>query len=134
TVRPTEVVCVSVPLVPVTVTVAAPSVAVADAVRVSVDELAVVEPGLNAAVTPVGGRLAVKATLPVKPPVRVIVTVLVPLAPRFTVSVAGLADSEKSGVAGAFTVSPMAAVRVRPPPVPVTVTVDRPVVAVLEAV
>jgi hypothetical protein len=66
--------------VPVTVTVAEPTVAVLDAVKVSVP-VVVAEAGLNAAVTPVGKPLAVNATLPENPPLGVIVMVLVPLAP-----------------------------------------------------
>jgi hypothetical protein len=41
----------------------------------------VVEGGLKLGVTPAGNPLALKATLPVNPPVRVIVIVLIPLAP-----------------------------------------------------
>src|ERR671927_460028 len=50
------------PLVPVTVRVAAPSVAVLDAVKVRVEVLPVVGVGLKLAVTPVGKPVAVKAT------------------------------------------------------------------------
>ena len=82
---------------PLTVTVAPPSVAVADAVSVSVTDVPVVDVGLNAAVTPDGSPVALNATLEANPPVRVIVIVLVPDAPRATESVAGAADSEKSG-------------------------------------
>src|SRR5262249_18102134 len=52
------------------------------------------------AVTPVGNPLALNVTSPVKPPLRVIVIALVPLAPRLTVRLAGLPESAKSGVAG----------------------------------
>jgi hypothetical protein len=88
------------------VIVAAPSVAVLDAERVRTLLPPVVEVGLKPAVTPPGNPLAPNATLPVKPPVRVIVIVivLVPLAPRFMVRLVGEADSEKSGVGGWFTV------------------------------
>src|SRR5215831_10759955 len=85
TVRLIDVVCVRPPPVPVTVTVAAPRVAVPEAVKVSTLLVPVAEAGLKLAVTPLGNPLALKATLPVKPPVRVIVIVLVPLAPRLTV-------------------------------------------------
>ena len=54
--------------------------------------------GLKLAVTPAGNPLAVKETPAVKPPVRVIVIVLVPLAPRLIVKLAGFAESVKSGV------------------------------------
>jgi hypothetical protein len=93
-----------------------------------------VEVGLKVAVTPLGKPLALNATLLANPPVRETVTVLAPLAPRLIVRFAGLAESVKSGVAGALTVRPIVAVRVIPPPVPVIVTVAGPVVAVLEAV
>jgi hypothetical protein len=64
----------------VTVTVAAPSVAVLDAVNVRV-LVPVVEVGLNAAVTPAGKPAAVKATLLVKPPVGTTVMVLLAVDP-----------------------------------------------------
>ena len=76
-------VCVSVPLTPVIVIVAAPSVAVLEAVNVRVLVL-VVEAGLNAAVTPAGNPLALSATAPANPPDGVTVIVLVPVAPRVT--------------------------------------------------
>jgi hypothetical protein len=57
-----------------------------------------VEGGLKLAVTPLGSPLALKATLLAKPPVGVMVIVLVPLAPRLTVRLVGLGASEKSGV------------------------------------
>ena len=134
TVRLIVVVRVRLPSVPVTVTVAGPSVAVVEAARVSTLLVPVVEVGLKLAVTPVGNPLALNATLLVKPPVRVTVIVLVPLAPRLIVRLEGLGEREKSGVAGWFTVRLIVVVRVRPPPVPVTVTVAGPRVAVLEAV
>jgi hypothetical protein len=80
TVREMVAVWVSPPPVPVTVTGAAPSVAVADAVNVSV-LVAVVDAGLNAAVTPAGKPLAVKAMLLVKPPVGTTVIVLTAVDP-----------------------------------------------------
>jgi hypothetical protein len=106
TVRLTLVVCVRDPLVPVMVIVAAPSVAVLDAVSVStlLVPVVVVVAGLKLAVTPVGSPLAVNETALAKLLKRVMETVLVPLAPRFTVRLAGLADKEKSGVAAVTTV------------------------------
>jgi len=80
-------------------TVAAPSVAVLDAVKVSVLLPPVVELGLKLAVTPVGNPLALKATLLVNPFRRVMVMALVPLAPRLIVRLEGLAESAKSGLA-----------------------------------
>jgi len=73
-------VCVSEPLVPVTVTVAAPVAAVAEAVKVRV-LVPVVDVGLKLAVTPLGKPLALRATLPVKPLPGVTVTVLVAVPP-----------------------------------------------------
>jgi hypothetical protein len=133
TVRATVVVWLNVPLVPVTVTVAAPKVAVLDAVNVRtlLVPVVVVVAGLKLAVAPVGRPLTVKATAPANPPVRVMVIVLVPLAPCATDKLVGLAESEKSG---AVTVRLIVVVCVSPPPVPVTVTVAAPKVAVLEAV
>jgi len=63
------------------VTVADPAVAAPDAVSVSALLVPVVEAGLKLAVTPLGNPLAASATLLVKPPLRVIVIVLAPLAP-----------------------------------------------------
>jgi hypothetical protein len=100
TVRLIVVVRVRPPPVPVTVTVAAPSVAELDAVKVrmlSVLLALVVEPGPKLAVTPLGNPLALKDTLPVKPPLRVVVIGIVPLAPRLIVRFGGLAESAKSG-------------------------------------
>jgi hypothetical protein len=136
TVRVIAAVWVSVPLVPVTVTVAVPAVAVADAVSVStlLVPVVVVVAGLKLAVTPVGKPLAVNVTAPAKLLSRVMVSVLVPLAPWFTVRLVGLAASEKSGVAALATVRVIAAVWVSVPLVPVTVTVNMPTVAVLDAV
>ena len=91
TVRAMVVVWLSEPLVPVMVTVADPVVAVLEALSVSV-LLLVVEDGLKLAVTPLGKPLALSATLPVNPPLAVTVTVLVPLAPWFTVTLPGLAE------------------------------------------
>jgi hypothetical protein len=108
-------------------------VAVPEAVNVNtlLVPVAGFEPKL--ALTPLGNPLALKVTSPVKPPVRVTVIVLVPLAPRLIVRLVGLGESEKSGVCGWFTVRLSVVVRVRPPPVPVIVTVAAPRVAVLEA-
>src|SRR5499427_10877194 len=90
TVRLIDVVRVRPPPVPVTVTVAAPRVAVPEAVNVNTLLVPVAEAGLKLAVTPLGNPLALKATLPVKPPARVIVSVLVPLPPRLIVKLEGL--------------------------------------------
>lgn len=74
------------PLVPVTVTVAVPTVAVAEAVNVSVLPAdPVTEVGLKAAVTPAGRPLALKVTVPVKPLKGDTVTLLVAVVPCMTV-------------------------------------------------
>jgi hypothetical protein len=94
TVRLMGILCVKPPPAPVIVTVAGPVVAVLDAAKVRALAFPVVEVGLKLAVTPAGNPLALNATLPVKPPVRVIVIVLIPLAPRSIVRLVGLAVSE----------------------------------------
>jgi len=95
----------SVPLDPLIVTVAVPAVAVLDAVNVSVLE-PVVEAELKEAVTPAGNPLALRATLPLNPPVGVTVIVLVPLDPMVTPMLEGLAAREKLGGGGATFGSP----------------------------
>jgi hypothetical protein len=131
-VRLTGVVRVRPPPVPVTVIVAAPSAAALDTERVRTLLAPVAGFVLKFAVTPAGNPLALNVTPPVKPPLRVTVIVLVPLAPRATVRLVGLAESAKSGVCASLTVRPTGVVRVRPPPVPVTVIVAAPSVAVLD--
>jgi hypothetical protein len=131
TVRLIVVVRVRLPPTPVTVTVAEPKAAVLDAASVSVLLPPVVEAGLKLAVTPLGNPLALKATLLVKM-ARLIVIVLAPFAPRFTVRLAGLAESVKSGVVGTVTVRTNVVERVSPPPDPLMVTLAVPVAAVLD--
>ena len=80
TVNATVVVWTRVPDVPVMVTVEEPTVAVLEAVSVSV-LVVVALAGLNEAVTPDGNPLAARLTEPVKPPLGVTVIVLVPFAP-----------------------------------------------------
>ena len=68
------------------VTVAAPTVAVEEAVNVSVEVTLPLAGGVtglveNAAVTPVGRPVALSVVAELKPPVLVMVIVLVPLAP-----------------------------------------------------
>jgi hypothetical protein len=127
------VVCVSVPEVPVIVTVEVPVVAVVLAVKVTtlVDVVGLVP---KLAVTPLGRPEADNVTLPVNPPDAVSVMVLLPLVPCFTVRLEGEAESEKLGVAVAFTVSDTEVVCVSVPLMPVIVTFDVPVVAVELAV
>jgi len=133
TVSAMDVVWVIVPLVPVMVTVAAPRVAVLDAVNVRA-LVPVVEAGLNAVVTPAGNPLALNATLPVKPPLGVMVIVLPDVAPRLMDTVAGLAAMVKLGVAGVFTVRLTVAECDTAPLVPVIVMVAVSVTAVVDAV
>jgi hypothetical protein len=95
-VRETEVVCVRLPDVPVTVTVAVPSAAVLLAFNVNV-LVPVVGLVPKAAVTPLGSPEADNVTLPVKPLDGVTVTALVPLAPGAIVRLLGEADREKLG-------------------------------------
>jgi len=75
------------PLVPVTVTVAAPTVAVFEAVKVRVlPEEPVTVVGLNVAVTPEGSPLTLNVTTPLKPLIELTVTLLAALVPCSTVT------------------------------------------------
>lgn len=98
----------SAPLVPVIVTVAMPVVAVLDAVKVTTLPA-------KLAVTPAGIPLALKATLPLKPPPGVTVIVLLADFPWATETLAGFAERVKSGP---VTVSAIVAVCTRVPLVP----------------
>jgi hypothetical protein len=133
TVRLKVAVRVNPPPVPLTVTFTVPVVAALEAASVSVLFAPVVDGGLKVAVTPLGNPVALKATLLANPPVRVIVIVLAPLAPRLTVKLAGLAESVKSVGGGALTVRINVAPRVSPPPEPLMVMLVIPVAAVLDA-
>src|SRR5262249_55008523 len=75
-----------------------------------------------------------RPTLPPNPLTGLNVIVLAPHADRLMVRVAGEADSEKSGTAGALTVSVMVVVRVSVPDVPLMVNVTVPVAAALPTV
>jgi hypothetical protein len=130
TVRVTDVACVRLPDVPVTVTVEVPVAAVAVTVNVKV-LVPVVGFWLNAAVTPLGKPEADSVTLPVNPFERDTVIVLVPALPCVIVTLPGEADSPKFGAA--LTVRETEVVCVRLPDVPVTVTVAVPSAAVLLA-
>jgi len=121
------------PPVPLTVTLNVPVVAALEAARVSALVVPVAEAGLNVAVTPLGNPVALKATAFVNPPMRLMVIVLAPLAPRFTVRLAGLAESVKSEGGGALMVRTNVVERVSPPPEPLMVTLVIPVAAVLDA-
>lgn len=129
----------SVPDVPVTVTVAAPVVAVAEAVSVRIEVTLPFAAGVtglvvNAAVTPLGMPVALSVTAELKLFWLVTVIVLVPLLPWLMVRVAGETPTVKFGVAGALTVRAMVVVAIRLPEVPVMITVAFPVVAELLAV
>src|SRR5258708_38783439 len=85
------------PLVPVTVTVAGPTVAVAEAVNVTVLIAApVTDAGLSVAVTPVGNPVTLKATLP--PKLFTGSTVMLVVAVAACITLGPLAEMEKSGV------------------------------------
>ncbi len=97
--------CDSVPLVPVIVALIGPTVAAADALIVRL-LVAPADAGLNVAVTPLGSGLMLSATLPVNPPLGVIVTVLAgAVVPCASETLAGETKSEKSGVGTEFTVN-----------------------------
>jgi hypothetical protein len=139
TVNAMEVLWLSEPEVPVTVTVAAPVVAVAEAVKVSTEVALPFAGGVtglaeNAAVTPVGRPVALSVVAELKLFWLVMVIVLVPLLPWTTVREAGEAPMVKFGLAAAFTVRASVVVATRLPEVPVMVTVAVPVVAELLAV
>lgn len=97
------VVWLRLPEVPVIVMVLVPVVALLLAVNVNVlvDVVGFVP---NEAVTPLGSAEVDRVTDPVKPPESVTVMVLLPLVPCLTVKLEGEAESEKFGVAAAFTV------------------------------
>jgi hypothetical protein len=133
TVSATVVVWLRLPEVPVIVTVEVPVAAVK--LAVSVKELVVVaEAGLKDAVTPLGRLDAEKLTLPAKPFWGATVMVLEPLDPWAMLRLLGDAERLKSGEAVALTVSETVVVWLRLPEVPVIVTVEVPVAAVLLAV
>jgi hypothetical protein len=104
------------PLVPVTVIVAAPTVAMVEAVKVRL-LVPVVDPGLKLAVTPAGKPLAASATVLLNPFCDATVMVLLPLAPWATDRLAGFADIEKSACVP-VTVRAIVALWVRVPLVP----------------
>ena len=127
------------PETPLMVSVAAPTVAVEDAVSVRVEVTVPFAGGVTGlvekvAVTPLGNPLALNVVAELKPPVLVMVSVLVPLLPCVTLTEAGDAVTVKFGDDAAFTVSETVVVAVKVPDVPVMVTVAVPVVAVLLAV
>lgn len=122
----------TVPDVPVTVTVEVPSAVLAVAFRVSVVVCAAVDAGLNVAVTPAGRPVAENVTVPLKLPCGVTLNVLVPLPPCRILRLAG--DGAIVRPLAAVTVKPMVAVPRKLPDVPVMVTVEVPGTAVAPAV
>jgi hypothetical protein len=130
TVSVTEAVRVTLPEVPVTVTVKPPVRAVLLAARVSV-LVPVVLLGLKKALMPLGKPDALKATLPVNPFWGVTVMVLPPLEPCVRLMLIGEAESVKFGVA--FTVRLIVVVPAKLPEFPVIVMVTVPAVAALLA-
>ena len=109
--------------------VAIPSAAVLVAVKVNV-LFVVAEAGLNVAVTPPGTPLALKATLPLKMPMGVMVTLVDPVPPCTMVGES--ADKEKS-FNGVCTVKLIEVVWLKLPLVPVIVTWDEMSEALLDA-
>jgi len=90
------------------------------------------EDGAKLALTPAGSPLALKETLPVRPPTKVTLIVLVGFVFGGKETAAGEAEIEKFG--SAVIVSVRGALSTVVPLVPDTVTVAAPTVAVLEAV
>jgi hypothetical protein len=118
-----ESVEVRLPEVPLTVKVddliAAPLVAISVSVLVFV-----VEAGLNAAVTPVGRPVAVRATVPVKPDCGATVMRVLSVPPAATFRL--VAEEESLKLGAAVIAKAMVACAKRAPEVAVTVTVDEP--------
>src|SRR5262245_3479215 len=104
TVRAIVVFLVRPPPVPVMVTVEEPDGVPLGTGIVSTLLFPVVEGGLKLGVTPAGNPLALKATLTVNPPVRVIVIETIPLAPWSIARLVGVAASMKSGTGCGLTV------------------------------
>jgi hypothetical protein len=131
TVRPIATVLLRLPDLPVMVTVDVPMGAepVAASERT---QLAVVAPALNDSTTPLGRPEMLNVTVPVKPFCAAKVSVLLPVAPRWTLKAAGEAD--KVNVAAGVMVSAMVVLLVPVLAVPVTVTVAPTAAAALAAV
>jgi hypothetical protein len=121
----TAVLLVTLPEVPVIVTVAVDAAAVSDAVKVTAPWPAVT--ALKFAITPAGKPEAPSVTLPLKPFAALMAMVPVLLPPGMTLTLAGFAASVK--LAGTATVSSMLVLLVTLPDVPVTVTVVVPAAA-----
>src|SRR5689334_12728588 len=126
TVTETVVVCVLPPPVPVTVIGNVP-VAVVDATVMPMLDVpepgAAIDDGVKVTVMPAGAPEEVSATAALNPPAMADVIVDEPLVPCLMLTLAGEAESAKSGVAAAVTVRPTFTVCVVVPLVPVTTTV-----------
>jgi hypothetical protein len=96
------------PPFPEMITLTTPAETVLGTVMVATLLFPVVDAGLKVILTPLGSTTvgidskASKATAPVKPPARDMVTVAVALAPGLIVRVDGLTDNEKSACGAAF--------------------------------
>ena len=92
------VVVLSVPEVPVIVTVTEVDVTAAEVLAARVSTwVSAAEPAAKDAVTPLGSPLAERLTSPENPPIAVTVIVLVPLTPRTIETFAGETDKVKLG-------------------------------------
>ena len=120
------------PLVPVTVTVAGPVTAELEAEKVIFVLPPSVEEGLKTALIPDDNPLATNATAPGNPPIRLMLTVALPVPPLRMESWDCSADREKSGCA--TTVMVTGRVREIDPDTPVIVIKDEPAAADDEAV
>ena len=130
TVKLTEVLCVALAAVPVTVRVYVPGVAV-PAPTVSVEAPpAVTEVGLRVAVAPAGVPLTVRSTVSAVPLVTAVEMADVPFAPCARERLAGLALIEKSFATAVVIVKVTVVLCVALAPVPVTVIVYVPAAAV----
>ena len=122
-----------VPSVPVSKMLYVPAgVLVCDVKLTTLVPLALSDDGAKLALTPEGSPLALSATLPVRPPTKVTVSVTVGFV--FTGSESVVGDTVMVNSGSAVTVSVMVAVSVVEPLVPVMVKVTAPTVAVLVAV
>jgi hypothetical protein len=124
TVSDTDVECVVLGLVPVTVIGYVPGGVLVPAATVIVDEPpAVTDVGLKLAVAPDGSPLELNVTVSAEPRTTAVLIVDVPLAPCTTDKLVGFALIEKSDATGAVTVNVTDVVCVVLAPAPVTVTV-----------
>ena len=131
TVRPMAAALVILPDLPVMVRVDAPVAAEPVAARVRT-QVAGVAPALNSPITPLGRPEIVNVTVLMKPFCAVKVSVLLPVAPCWTLRAAGEAD--KVNVGAGVMVSAMAVLPVSAPAVPVIVTLAVAAATVLAAV